>query len=280
MTNSSIIIEMLRMFWALSKEGTITENDSKESVINQVLWGLGINIYLDGPEESVAPGAYGLKKPSCLIKEDKLLQSDGEMTLPTFVGKHLINAEEAFDYETPSWDRNPKRLPKDGEETISYGDAWVEWVGVAPCSPRLDDTTVEFCHLLISKEAGCLLRDLKRKKEEDRKAWGREQNRLLKEAGCSSQAISAWWSLSWKREWGPIEWAEAVASTETAALELALRAHAGWALDMLGFGEGLWLRSFPRRKDGIRGLAKARAKELPAMAPTRVVKDGSAVWSF
>jgi hypothetical protein len=173
------------------------------------------------------------------------------------------------------------------------GEEYHTWVGaVAPPNRRLPDTLVERVHLLLHKEAPRLLMELKEEREAARKEWGREQTRLLREAGCNQAAVSAWWNLQWKKEVSPEDWAELVQSTPTEVIRLGLRAHAKWALERLGAPNR---GSFPRSMDLLHGLAKARNLKpaskrayeasiegdvVSDVSPKKVDENGQRTWSF
>jgi hypothetical protein len=173
------------------------------------------------------------------------------------------------------------------------GEEYHTWVGaVAPPNRRLSDTLVERVHLLLHKEAPRLLMELKKKREAARKEWGREQTRLLREAGCNQAAVSAWWNLQWKKEVSPEYWAELVQSTPTEVIRLGLRAHAKWALERLGAPNR---GSFPRSMDLLHGLAKAHGLKpaskqaykaaiegdvVSDVSPKKIDENGQRIWSF
>ena len=173
------------------------------------------------------------------------------------------------------------------------GEEYHTWVGaVAPPNRRLPDTLVERVHLLLHKEVPRLLMELKEERAAARKEWGREQTRLLREAGCNQAAVSAWWSLQWKKELSPEYWAELVQSTPAEVIQLGLRAHAKWALERIGAPNR---GSFPRTMDLLHGLAKARGLKpaskqaykasiegdvVSGVSPKKVDQKGQRTWSF
>ena len=120
-----------------------------------------------------------------------------------------------------------------------------------------------------------------------RKGFGETKNKALKEAGCNQAEVTAWWSMSWKKEVSPEVWANLCHNCSVEQVEWALEAHSNRYLESIGMRLG---SSFPRSMDIIHALAKAKGitkgRKLPkrqtavGIPPTRVCKDGSMEWSF
>jgi hypothetical protein len=296
MTDAKIMIEIFRAFFILADKRRIEETDAPATGVEAVMRKMGINIYVDAPgavHGDTNVGAYGLYNSACLWPvTDEMSYRDEEGEYLTWAGHRLIRASQSYDWEDHWSSCVPRREPLPGEEVFSYGDGWVEWVGLVPCNRRLPDALVEKVHLLLNEEASNLLLALKEEKEASRKEWGREQNCLLREAGCSQAAVSAWWSLRWKKEVSPEYWANLVNTTPAEVIRLGLRAHAKWALERIGAPNR---GSFPRTMDVIHGLAKVhrlkpaskqaykasiKGDVVRGVSPKKVDKDGQRIWSF
>jgi hypothetical protein len=291
MTDAKIMIEIVKVFFILSDERRLDENCDPSAVVEAVMQEMGINIYVDTPDNGYRFGEDG---PHCNLplKWDEVSHRDEEGEYLTWAGHRLIRSSQSYDWEDHWNVRVPGRKPLPGEEVFSYGDGWVEWVGLVPCNRRLPDALVEKVHLLLNEEAPGLLLALKEEKEATRKKWGREQTRLLREAGCNQMAVSAWWSLRWKKEVSPEYWANLVNTTPAEVIRLGLRAHAKWALERIGAPNR---GSFPRTMDVIHGLAKVhrlkpaskqaykasiKGDVVRGVSPKKVDKDGQRIWSF
>jgi hypothetical protein len=296
MTDAKIMIAIVKAFFLLADVRRLEETDTASTVVEAVLWEMGSNLYMDGPgtvHGDTNIGAYGLHNPACLWPvADEMSRRDEEGEYLTWVGNRLIRATQSYDWED-SWDvRVPARNPLPGEEIFAHGDAHVEWVGLVPRNRRLPDALVERVHLLLVQEAPNLLLALKEERDTARKQWGQEQTRLLREAGCNQAAVSAWWSLHWKKEVSPEYWAGLLETIPAETIRLGLRAHANWVLERIcAPNRG----SFPRTMDVIHGLAKAHGLKpasqqaykasivgdvVRIVSPKVVDENGQRTWSF
>jgi hypothetical protein len=292
MTDAKIIIEISRTFFFLASKRQIEETSDHSTVIETVLREMGINISVDAPCEG---NTYGHQGPYSSLAQrwDELTRHNGESgRYPTWAGEQLIRAECSYGYRTLEFERFPAREARPEEMEIRYGDPAYGYVSLVPFNRRLPDTLVERVHLLLHKEVPRLLMELKEEREAARKEWGREQTRLLREAGCNQAAVSAWWNLQWKKEVSPEYWAKLVQSTPTETIRLGLRAHAKWALERLGAPNR---GSFPRSMDLLHGLAKAHGLKpaskqaykaaiegdvVSDVSPKKIDEKGQRIWSF
>jgi hypothetical protein len=217
---------------------------------------------------------------------DYLTRGDAEGTWLTLVGQELVTAICSYDWSDPYDRRRPGRALKDGENIIKFGDPHYEYVGIATAN-RLPIDTAEVWH----KFCWSVVAELDKARLEDeavlKKAWGLQMNLALVAAGCSKAEVQAWWSLQWKREWTPAQWAALCNRLDNQTVAWALAAHSSRYLDSIG---AFVSSSFPRSMDAIEGLARAKGitkgvkkpfwdKAEGEVTPTAVVK-GERVWSF
>ena len=292
MTDSTLIKAIEAAVKIAARRGDIEETSECSTVVETVLREMGVNIYVDAPCEG---NTYGHQGPYSSLAQrwDELTRHDGERgRYPTWAGEQLIRAECSYGYKTLEFERFPAREARPEEMEIRYGDPAYGYVALTPFNRRLPDTLVERVHLLLHKEVPRLLVELKEERDAARKEWGREQTRLLREAGCNQAAVSAWWNLQWKKEVSPEYWAELVQSTPTETIRLGLRAHAKWALERICAPDR---GSFPRTMDVIHGLAKAHGLKpaskqaykaaiegdvVSGVSPKKVDQNGQRTWSF
>jgi hypothetical protein len=229
---------------------------------------------------------------SCIFKStpddwwDYLTHHDEDGNWLTLVGQELVAATCSYDYETPYDERDPARPLKDGETIVKYGDPHYEYVGIAVAN-RLPLDTAEvwhkFCWSVVAELDEARLGD----EAVIKKAWGLQMNLALVAAGCTQAEVQAWWSLQWKREWSPAQWAGLCKSIDGQTVAWALAAHSSRYLDSIG---AFVSSSFPRSMDAIHGLARAKGItkgikkpfwDTPAdeVAPSAIV-NGAKVWSF
>lgn len=220
-------------------------------------------------------------------RTDRIFTSDREGTWLSWAGCQLVTATRCYDWENPTGVRLSSRPCGEGEELVQWGSPHYEYVGVAPVEPRLDDDLVEAVHLEVWRLTPGLIAEAIEKQAAAAKAWGLQMNLALTAAGCSQAEVQAWWSLQWKREWAPAQWAALCRDTDTQTVAWALAAHSGRYLDAIGAFVGA---SFPRSMDAIHGLARAKGItrgvkkpfwNTPAdEVPPTTVRGGAKVWSF
>jgi len=265
MTEAIIRKAVVQHFFQVADEYKLELPDmKKEDIMILIMKKMGINIYVDSPREGIYGFEDGLYCPISMNQDTLTTHDENGWTYPTWVGELLIHSRMSYNYSiSNASDRVPARTPVSGEVEVSWGSPYIQYIGIANASQKLNDYIVESIHLFLHRHINCLLYAWNEYEEQGRKEWGRKQNQLLKEAGCDDKAIQAWWSLKWKKEYSPEEWADIVRNTSNMAVRYGLRAHAMWVIEELGLPTR---NSFPRTKDMIRGLA--RAKKL-----THIPKD-------
>lgn len=261
-------------------ERTLTEDvkagfsTSNFDIVDAVLRGLGIDTRLP----------YDLSR----LDEwnDRITYRDGDEDITTHVGDLLLTAVRSYYYSDREADRLPGRQPLSNESAYSWGCSIIEYVGVltAPC---ISDDLVEQYHLTAWRLLPVVRKAVEDTEARKRKSWGWETNLRLSVAGCSKAEVTAWWSMSWKREVSPEVWANLCHTCSTEQVEWALEAHSNRYLESIDMRLG---SSFPRSMDIIYALAKAKGvtkgRKLPkrqtlvGVPPTRVCDDGSMEWSF
>ncbi len=237
---TDLISDINEAFFYLVEEGTLVEGYSINQVAEQIFRYLGVTLFpMYGDEEC----------------EDWLLYSDSEGSYPTWAGAQLIEAEMAYDWETPCHERHPGREPWAGEEVIRYGDSHCEYIGVVQELAQLSSDILEELHLTLFRHLPTLMADWKEDLIGQRKAFGQAINAELKEAGCSDKEINAWWSMRWKNEVHPKQWAKYIEEVDSQTIAIGLACHSGDALERAN----AFLRSsYPRSLDLLKGLAKAK----------------------
>lgn len=231
---TSGVKEIIRLFWLLAEEGHL-DMERPEMASKSILSRMGIRAGVDGND--------------CLINHH-----DGAR-YPSWVGSILLKGEMSFDYEIPFHERSPRGECPDEYKEYQYGDPCYGYHAWGPSTPRIPKDIVARLSAEIEAEIPCLIQAWQEKRDAERKEWGRKQNLILKEAGCSAKAIQAWWSLQWKREIGPEQWTKLIKKTPDEAIRIGLAAHSKAALAKLGVQ---FNRSFPRAKDLLQGLAIAK----------------------
>lgn len=218
---------------------------------------------------------------------DQVLRGDHEGNYPTWVGEQLIRAERSYDWETHWSDRTAGCSAGPEEEVISYGDPHYEYKAICPVDPRISDELAETVHLEAWKQAPALMLSASASAMAKKKAWGSAQNLALVAAGCSQAEVQAWWSLQWKREWSPAQWAALCREATPQQVAWGLAAHSSRYLEAVGLFVS---SSFPRSLDAVQALARAKGitkgvkkpfwdTPVDEVAPSAIV-NGAKVWSF
>jgi len=181
---------------------------------------------------------------------------------PTWVGGKLRKGKDIC------MERFDKPLPEEtGYVVINYGDPCYAYCGrfrKAGIEEFPLAEIEEFLRGIIPQE----IASFEAKEVLARKSWGQKMNEKLREQGLSEQEVHAWWSLGWKREVSPEEWARLLREISENSIQRGLNAHAGWVLKQLGLDFG---KSFHRTMAIVRGLAKA--KGLEAAPPEKFQKN-------
>jgi len=243
------------------------ERMNREEVLESTLFRVGINDF---------------HNTLCFTAQD--VYDSG--TYPTIIGDLVLRGTRCYDYSDYGVDITAGFKPADDEVEVSYGSPHYGYVAIAPLNRECPKALLKAVKTAIETSYHRVAPVVEEELRTEKKSWGSEKNTALKEAGCDTVEIQAWWRMAWKKEWQPEEWAAFCNKYKNIQIEAAMAATGHRYLEAVGIGGE---RSFPRKMDAIETLGKARGlkkrywkewKNGGTLVPPVVGDDGIRTWSF
>lgn len=216
--------------------------------------------------------------------------SDGRWE--TVVGRFMIREVVSYDYSDYGVERVAGAEPAPGEELIEFGCPATGYVGLVPQAGRLPDQVAEYLHTYVCINYDSWADAILAAQKASQKDWGHKMNEALGAFGLSKVEKSAWWNLSWKKEWSAERWAGFCRSYSDAQLAAGLAANQSGNRTDYFKTIGIRLEgSIPRTQDAVESLAKAKGlkpnynrswRKAPIVDAIEASVDasGARTWSF
>lgn len=223
---------------------------------------------------------------------DYLIYGDSDGYWKTVAGTLLIRRVVSYDYSDYGVERASGVELAPGEELIEFGCSATAYVGLAPQAGRLPDQVAEYLHAYVCRNYDSWAAEVLAAQRDTQKAWGKKKNEALEAFGLSKAEKSAWWNLSWKKEWSAERWAEFCRSYSDQQLAAGLAADRSGNRTDYFKTIGIRLeRSIPRTQDAVESLAKAKGlkpsydgawRKTPLVDAVAASTDasGARTWSF
>jgi hypothetical protein len=204
----------------------------------------------------------------------------------------MIREVVSYDYSDYRVERVAGAEPAPEEELIEFGCPATGYVGLTTQAGRLPDQVAEYLHTYVCRYYDSWAATVLAVQKADQKAWGQKMNVALEAFGLSKAEKSAWWNLSWKKEWSAERWAGFCRSYSDAQLAAGLAA--GQSGNRTDYFKTIGIRlegSIPRTQDAVESLAKAKGlkpsynsawRKTPIVdaIATSMDSSGARTWSF
>ena len=223
---------------------------------------------------------------------DHLIYGDSDGRWETVAGRFIIREVVSYDYSDYGVERVAATEPAAGEELIEFGCSATAYVGLAPQAGRLPDQVAEYLHAYVCRNYDSWAAEVLAAQKAAQKVWGQRINEALEAFGLSKAEKSAWWNLSWKREWSAERWAEFCRAYSDTQLSAGLAANQSGNRTDYFKAIGIRLEgSIPRTQDAVETLAKAKGlkpnytrswRKTPLVDAIAASTDasGARTWSF
>ena len=250
----------------------------KASDVEGIMWKLGV-----ATSDGVNHLIYGV---------DHLIYGDSDGHWRTVAGALLIRRVVSYDYSNYVVERVAATEPAAGEELIEFGCSATAYVGLAPQAGRLPDQVAEYLHVYVCRNYDSWAAEVLAAQKAAQKVWGQRMNEALEAFGLSKAEKSAWWNLSWKKEWSAERWAEFCRAYSDTQLSAGLAANQSGNRTDYFKAIGIRLEgSIPRTQDAVETLAKAKGlkpgydgawRKTPLVDAIAASTDasGARTWSF
>jgi hypothetical protein len=223
---------------------------------------------------------------------DHLIYGDSNGRWRTVSGAFLIRKVASYDYSNYGVERVAGAEPTSGEVLVEFGCSATAYVGLAPQAYKLPNQVAEYLHTYVCRNYDSWAAEVLAAQKAAQKVWGQRMNEALEAFGLSKAEKSAWWNLSWKKEWSAERWAEFCRAYSDTQLSAGLAANQSG--NRTDYFKVIGIRiegSIPRTQDVVESLAKAKGLKPSydrAWRKTQIVdaiaastdNSGARTWSF